>query len=97
MASPRGPALTTLTGQRFELVEGLNIISREPGYAISIPSDPSISRKHAEVVRTGDVCVLRDLGSTNGTYHNGKKIDSEVELKSGDQIQIGATVLRFIT
>jgi hypothetical protein len=97
MPSPRGPALTTLTGQRFELVEGLNIISREPGYAISIPSDPSISRKHAEVVRTGDVCVLRDLGSTNGTYHNGKKIDSEVELKSGDQIQIGATVLRFIT
>ncbi|MFN7172120.1 MAG: FHA domain-containing protein [Fimbriimonadaceae bacterium] len=96
-ATPTGPALTTLAGQRFELVEGSNVISREPGNAISIASDPSISRKHAEIERIGDRYVLRDFGSTNGTYHNGKKIDAEVELQSGDQVQVGATVLRFLT
>ena len=48
--------------------------------------EPSLSRKHAELELVGDDLVLRDLGSVNGTYVNGEKID-EVKLKDGDRMQ----------
>lgn len=48
--------------------------------------EPSLSRKHAELELDGDDLVLRDLGSVNGTYVNGEKID-ESRLKDGDRMQ----------
>ena len=48
--------------------------------------EPALSRKHAELELVGDDLVLRDLGSANGTYVNGEKID-EVKLKDGDRMQ----------
>lgn len=48
--------------------------------------EPALSRKHAELELVGDDLVLRDLGSINGTYVNGEKID-EVKLKDGDRMQ----------
>ncbi|MCZ6502629.1 MAG: FHA domain-containing protein [Gammaproteobacteria bacterium] len=48
--------------------------------------EPALSRKHAELELVGDDLVLRDLGSINGTYVNGEKID-EVKLKNGDRMQ----------
>ncbi|MCH7741312.1 MAG: FHA domain-containing protein [Proteobacteria bacterium] len=48
--------------------------------------EPALSRKHAELELVGDDLVLRDLGSVNGTYVNGEKID-EVKLKDGDRMQ----------
>ncbi len=48
--------------------------------------EPGLSRKHAELELVGDELVLRDLGSVNGTYVNGEKID-EVKLKDGDRLQ----------
>lgn len=48
--------------------------------------EPSLSRKHAELELIGDDLVLRDLGSVNGTWVNGEKID-EVKLKDGDRMQ----------
>ncbi len=48
--------------------------------------EPGLSRKHAELELTGDDLVIRDLGSVNGTYVNGEKID-EVNLKDGDLMQ----------
>lgn len=48
--------------------------------------EPALSRKHAELEIVGDDLVLRDLGSVNGTYVNGEKID-EVKLKDGDRMQ----------
>lgn len=55
-----------------------------------------ISRRHAEIFYSGESVMLRDLGSTNGTFHNGAKLKKPVALKEGDKIRIGGVaVLRF--
>jgi len=56
--------------------------------------DPSVSRKHFELIQSEDSYRWKDLGSTNGTYINGQKMVSG-ELHSGDTVQIGKTVFRF--
>jgi serine phosphatase RsbU (regulator of sigma subunit) len=58
--------------------------------------DPGASRHHLEVVRKGDAFRSRDLESTNGTLHNGRKTAGGA-LARGDLLQIGDTVLRFDT
>jgi len=55
--------------------------------------DPSISRLHAELVRTEDGCVVRDLGSSNGTYVNAIGI-SQLTLRDGDTLHFGT--VRFV-
>ena len=50
----------------------------------------SVSGRHAEIRRTRDGCIVRDLGSTNGTYLNGKRIEGEQILRPGDEVRFGA-------
>ena len=50
----------------------------------------SVSSRHAEIVAEEDRVVLRDLGSTNGTYHNGDPVSGEVEIREGDEIHFGS-------
>lgn len=57
-------------------------------------TDEAASRHHAEVIRDGDTCTLRDLESTNSTLVNGSRIGVHA-LRDGDRIQIGATVIEF--
>ena len=58
-------------------------------------ADDGISREHVEVLGEREHVTVRDLGSTNGTFHNGRKVD-EVELIDGDKISIGSTtILKF--
>jgi diguanylate cyclase (GGDEF)-like protein len=58
-------------------------------------ADDGISREHVEVLGERERVTVRDLGSTNGTFHNGRKVD-EVELYDGDKISIGSTtILKF--
>ena len=57
-------------------------------------TDGNASRRHAEIVQEGDDYVVVDLGSTNGTELNGRRITRE-ELTDGDRITIGATDLVF--
>ena len=54
-----------------------------------------ISRRHAEVFQDGDAFRLRDLGSTNGTFLNGEKIDGTASLNAGDKIEIGSSIIIF--
>lgn len=56
--------------------------------------DKMASREHCEILRMGDRFVLRDLGSSNGTFINGKSLSEKV-LEWGDKITIGETVLIF--
>jgi len=58
-------------------------------------SDHSASRRHAELRPSNGSWVLVDLGSSNGTYLNGQRIQSPVALKHGDQIKVGQTLLVF--
>ena len=56
--------------------------------------DGNASRRHAEIAQEGSVYVLVDLGSTNGTELNGRRVTRQ-ELADGDRITIGATDLVF--
>jgi diguanylate cyclase (GGDEF)-like protein len=70
------------------------VIGRGQGAQIRLLDD-GISREHAQLVIQGDRVVLEDLGSTNGTYCNGLKVDRK-ELADGDKILVGSTtILKF--
>jgi predicted component of type VI protein secretion system len=77
----------------FSVVRDLTVIGRREDCDLRIPLG-EISRKHCRLVKDGDSLRLEDLGSSNGTYHNGSRIQKEAILSPGDQIQIGS--IRFI-
>lgn len=58
-------------------------------------TDNSTSRHHAEIRPSNGSWVLSDLQSSNGTYLNGQRIVSPTEVKHGDQIKIGSTLMVF--
>ncbi|WP_299756644.1 FHA domain-containing protein [uncultured Chloroflexus sp.] len=60
-----------------------------------ILDNPQVSRFHAQLDRTPGGVVLRDMGSTNGTFVNGQRVMTPVSLKAGDVIQIGAFKLVY--
>jgi hypothetical protein len=57
--------------------------------------DPNVSRTHAEVRPRGGSWVLTDLGSTNGSRLNGRRVDGSEVLKPGDEIELGTTLIKF--
>ncbi|MBI3160239.1 MAG: FHA domain-containing protein [Chloroflexi bacterium] len=57
--------------------------------------EPTVSRIHAEITRSEDIFTLHDLGSTGGTYLNGKRI-SQSTLHSGDSILLAGTPIVFV-
>ena len=82
-------------GEQWELVPPGICIGREVDNDIQILTG-GISRYHAKIEFVdGDNWKIQDLGSTNGTRVNGKKIDTPVMLKPGDELQIGEQMLRF--
>jgi pSer/pThr/pTyr-binding forkhead associated (FHA) protein len=54
-----------------------------------------VSQVHARVFRRGDEYWVEDLGSTNGTLVNGRKINGPVPVRRGDRVQIGRSVLEM--
>ncbi|OYW24839.1 MAG: stage II sporulation protein E [Planctomycetales bacterium 12-60-4] len=72
------------------------VLGRHPECQIQLNSN-MVSRKHARVVKDGARFVLEDLGSGNGTFLNGKKIEGPVELQHEDRIKLGPILLRFET
>jgi pSer/pThr/pTyr-binding forkhead associated (FHA) protein len=57
--------------------------------------DPNVSRRHAEVRPRGGSWVVTDLGSTNGSRLNGRKLNGSEVLKPGDEIEVGTSLLTF--
>ena len=60
-----------------------------------ILDDTYVSTVHARIFSKGEGYMLEDLGSTNGTYLNRRRVTSPVELARGDQVKIGKTVLEM--
>lgn len=89
------PQLVGADGRVLKIPEGLSVVGREEGLPFSLEGESTLSRRHAEFVREVGSVSVRDLGSTNGTFINGAKIDSEVVLKHGDDVQFGAVRFRY--
>jgi hypothetical protein len=80
-------------GTRHELSTGRNVIGRGTEADIRLP-DTGVSRKHVDVVLDGGTATVEDLGSTNGTLVNGRRVSRQA-LVDGDVIRIGHSVLVY--
>ena len=99
-ALPAGHALLVVqrgpgSGSRFLLDADVVNAGRHPDSEIFL-DDVTVSRRHAEFHRSGDTFTVSDVGSLNGTYVNRDRID-RVQLKDGDEVQIGKYRLVFFS
>ncbi|MBD3675316.1 MAG: SpoIIE family protein phosphatase [Planctomycetaceae bacterium] len=78
----------------YALTSEQTVIGRLPECTIQLQSN-MVSRKHAEVFKAGDKFLVKDLGSGNGTFLNGKKIEEPTELKHNDRLKLGPMLFRF--
>src|SRR5580658_7331414 len=74
----------------FSIARDMTVIGRREDCDLRIPLG-EVSRKHCRLVRDGDSLHVEDLGSSNGTYHNGARVQESV-LNAGDSIQVGPVV-----
>jgi DNA-binding winged helix-turn-helix (wHTH) protein len=81
-------------GKRVPLAAGENILGRDSDGGIRIDSQ-TVSRRHARISVSAGGASLEDLDSKNGTYLRGEPVTAAVALKDGDEIRIGAVLLRF--
>jgi FHA domain len=79
---------------RDQWIEGEATIGRGGGCTISLPSDTFASQVHARFLERDGQLFIEDLGSTNGTFVNGKQVAKTARVRKGDQMQVGNTVLR---
>ncbi len=86
----RGPN----AGARFLLDRDRTTVGRHPDSDIFL-HDVTVSRRHSELLREGRRFAIRDLGSLNGSYVNGARVDEHM-LESGDEVQIGRFKLLFL-
>jgi FHA domain len=77
----------------LKLADGVTSIGRHDDCLIRIKSS-QVSRRHCEVFEASDKLTIRDLGSSNGTFVNGKKVAGQQVLKPGDELTVGAVTLR---
>jgi len=84
-----------LTGRTYELKTDKTTVGRVSDNAFEIP-EASVSSHHAELTLRGNEVLVKDLGSTNGTFINGEKIEEGV-LKPGQTLRVGMIEMRLET
>lgn len=97
-ALPSGSALLVVrrgpnSGARFLLDADVTTVGRHPDADIFL-DDVTVSRRHAEFIRTGTTFQVKDLGSLNGTYFDGTRIDI-ARLGDKSEVQVGKFRLTF--
>jgi pSer/pThr/pTyr-binding forkhead associated (FHA) protein len=98
-ALPSGSALLVVrrgpnVGARFLLDADLTTVGRHPDADIFL-DDVTVSRRHAEFLRSGTAFEVKDLGSLNGTYLDGNRISGTIALYDGAEVQVGKFRLTF--
>ena len=83
----RGPQ----PNQAFEVSKDVTTLGRDISNDIVV-NDRETSRNHLRLMRSGDTLTIEDLGSTNGTFVNGKRVSGVTPLQNGDMIGLGETV-----
>jgi pSer/pThr/pTyr-binding forkhead associated (FHA) protein len=81
-------------GETLPLREGENVLGRDEGLSVSL-DEPSVSRRHARITVAGQLAFLEDLGSRNGTFVRGNRVDGPVPIEDGDAIRLGWARLVF--
>ncbi len=81
-------------GTSFSLDADLITLGRDETNGIALPQEPTVSRRHAQFVKQGDMVMVEDLGSTNGTFVNGVRITAPTPIRPGDTVQFGAVAFR---
>jgi transcriptional regulator with GAF, ATPase, and Fis domain len=99
MASERNPRLVgiggPLKGTSFPLPVGEVSVGRDSSNHLWAP-DPAMSRRHCSLVASDQEVSIRDLGSRNGTLVNGVPVEQQQQMRHGDQIYIGDSVLLLL-
>src|SRR6185295_3354104 len=82
-----------IAGRRYKLADGEYIIGRRSDCQIFVP-DMRVSRQHARLWQDGDAWQIEDLGSNNGTFVNGNKVQSATPVRHDDEILIANNRIR---
>jgi diguanylate cyclase (GGDEF)-like protein len=82
-------------GRRVRVTAEPLIIGRSPKCEVQVDQE-SVSRNHCRIRFENGEFLVRDLGSTNGTYVNDNLVADEGRLRHGDQLKVGRTILKFI-
>lgn len=82
-------------GKKHTISEGSITVGRSRQAEIRV-LDPSVSSKHAKIIRAGNSVFIEDLGSNNGTYVNNERISTRRELHKEDMITVGTTILKYV-
>jgi pSer/pThr/pTyr-binding forkhead associated (FHA) protein len=80
---------------RFTLRDGATSIGRSAASDVVLKSDDYASGRHARLTRHGGLLYVEDLGSTNGTFVNGRKTVGATPLRHGDTVRVGSTTFRY--
>ena len=83
-----------LRGKEFPLEDGTSTVGRGDECDIHIPID-GVSKEHFSITTSGDSCYIKDLGSSNGTFLNGKAVKSAT-VKDKDKISIPDTIFQVV-
>ncbi|MGZ8751792.1 MAG: FHA domain-containing protein [Acidimicrobiia bacterium] len=96
-----GPALQVVVTGPYEAeifpLDDEVTVGRAPGCGVVLTDDTFVSQVHARVFRRNRAVLVEDLGSTNGTFVNGDRIDTITRIRKGDTVKFGETVMRVIT
>ncbi|HWD66170.1 MAG TPA: DUF3662 and FHA domain-containing protein [Solirubrobacteraceae bacterium] len=102
VASPLQEDAAVRSQRAVLIVDGRRVVVGSSGATIGrsrqcdvVIDDPNVSRQHAEVRPRGGAWILTDLGSTNGSSLNGRRIDHPEVVQPGDEIEIGASTITF--
>jgi FHA domain-containing protein len=82
-------------GRQVPLTDAIDI-GRDASTGLAL-DDEQVSRHHARVAGQGDLAVVEDVGSTNGTFVNGQPVEGPRAVRPGDRIRVGLTVLELRT
>jgi pSer/pThr/pTyr-binding forkhead associated (FHA) protein len=85
---------TSLKGKTFPLTAELTI-GRSEECQVKVDGDTYVSSVHARIFPRDAAVMVEDLGSTNGTYLNRRRITAPAELQRGDRLKVGKTVLEM--
>ena len=77
----------------LELVQQRVLTLGRSRYCDVVVAHDTVSRRHAELWRDGDRCYVTDLGSSNGTWVGGRRVERERRVRSGDQILLGGCLV----